>query len=67
LAHYAQAGFFSKLLEQGQRLIDVAKSLVLSENTVKTHLRRIYDKLGVDNRHDAVSRARLTGQLNQPA
>ena len=50
-------------LEQGQRLIDVAKSLVLSESTVKTHLRRIYDKLGVDNRHDAVSRARLTGQL----
>ena len=54
-------------LEQGLRLADVAATLVLSENTVKTHLRRIYDKLGVDNRHDAVSRARLTGQLNQPA
>ena len=54
-------------LEQGQRLIDVANSLVVSENTIKTHLRRIYEKLGVDNRHDAVSRARLTGQLNQPA
>jgi len=53
-------------LEQGQRLIDVAKSLVLSENTIKTHLRRIYEKLGVDNRHDAVSRARLTGQLDNP-
>jgi ATP/maltotriose-dependent transcriptional regulator MalT len=43
---------------------DVARSLVLSENTVKTHLRRIYEKLGVDNRHDAVLRARLTGQLS---
>lgn len=51
-------------LEQGRRLADVATTLVVSENTVKTHLRRIYDKLGVDNRHDAVSRARLTGQLN---
>ena len=50
-------------LEQGLRLAEVAATLVLSENTVKTHLRRIYDKLGVDNRHDAVSRARLTGQL----
>ena len=53
-------------LEQGQRLIDVANLLVVSENTIKTHLRRIYEKLGVDNRHDAVSRARLTGQLALP-
>ena len=30
--------------------------LVLSDNTVKTHLRRIYEKLGVDNRHDAMVR-----------
>jgi ATP/maltotriose-dependent transcriptional regulator MalT len=50
-------------LEQRQRLIDVANSLVVSENTIKKHLRRIYEKLGVDNRHDAVSRARLTVQL----
>jgi DNA-binding NarL/FixJ family response regulator len=51
-------------LEGGARVSDVARSLVLSENTVKTHLRRIYEKLGVDNRHDAVLRARLTGQLS---
>lgn len=50
-------------LERGKRIREVASHLVLSENTVKTHLRRIYEKLGVDNRHDAVSRARLTGQL----
>lgn len=50
-------------LEKGLRLVDVANSLLVSENTIKTHLRRIYEKLGVDNRHDAVSRARLTGQL----
>ncbi|MCP9809723.1 response regulator transcription factor [Cyanobium sp. HWJ4-Hawea] len=51
-------------LEKGAKVADVARSLVLSENTIKTHLRRIYEKLDVDNRHDAVMRARLTGQLN---
>jgi DNA-binding NarL/FixJ family response regulator len=50
-------------LEGGGRVSDVARSLVLSENTVKTHLRRIYDKLGVDNRQDALLRARITCQL----
>jgi DNA-binding NarL/FixJ family response regulator len=50
-------------MERGAMVAEVARSLVLSENTIKTHLRRIYDKLDVDNRHDAVMRARLTGQL----
>jgi DNA-binding CsgD family transcriptional regulator len=50
-------------LEGGARVADVAESLVLSVNTVKTHLRRIYEKLGVDNRQDALLRARITGQL----
>lgn len=50
-------------LEKGAKVAEVARSLVLSENTIKTHLRRIYEKLDVDNRHDAVLRARLTGQL----
>ena len=35
----------------------LAKSLFISEATVKTHLVHIYDKLGVDNRTAAVSRA----------
>jgi DNA-binding NarL/FixJ family response regulator len=33
----------------------IAESLWLSENTVKTHLRKIYHKLGVANRAAAVS------------
>ena len=37
---------------------ELAKSLFISEATVKTHLVHIYDKLGVDNRTAAVSRAR---------
>ncbi|MDV5999525.1 response regulator transcription factor [Kocuria rhizophila] len=36
----------------------LAKSLFISEATVKTHLVHIYEKLGVDNRTAAVSRAR---------
>ncbi|RLY92347.1 DNA-binding response regulator [Kocuria tytonicola] len=36
----------------------LAKSLFISEATVKTHLVHIYDKLGVDNRTAAVTRAR---------
>ncbi|MEU5214524.1 response regulator transcription factor [Streptomyces sp. NPDC020742] len=33
---------------------DIARALHISEATVKTHLRRIYDKLGVDTRAGAV-------------
>ena len=50
-------------LEGGAKVAEVARLLVLSENTIKTHLRRIYEKLGVDNRQDALLRARVTGQL----
>jgi hypothetical protein len=42
---------------------DVPQPDLASENTVKTHLRRIYTKLAVDKCRDAVLRARLTGQL----
>lgn len=40
----------------------LARALFISEATVKTHLVHIYDKLGVDNRTQAVDRAR-TGRL----
>lgn len=37
---------------------DIAKALFVSEATVKTHLGRIYEKLGVDTRTGAVSVAK---------
>ncbi|MEV0183402.1 response regulator transcription factor [Streptomyces sp. NPDC050625] len=37
---------------------DIARALYISEATVKTHLRRIYDKLGVDTRAGAVAAAK---------
>ncbi|MFE6175695.1 response regulator [Streptomyces sp. NPDC056464] len=37
---------------------DIARALYISEATVKTHLRRIYDKLGVDTRAGAVAVAK---------
>lgn len=40
---------------------DIAAELFLSVNTVKTHVRSIYRKLGVDNRREAVALARELG------
>jgi LuxR family maltose regulon positive regulatory protein len=42
---------------------EIAESMVLSVNTVKTHIRGIYRKLGVTNRRDAVVTARQCGLL----
>ncbi|MBP2479527.1 LuxR family maltose regulon positive regulatory protein [Crossiella equi] len=42
---------------------EIAESLYLSVNTVKTHLRGIYRKLGVNARRDAVIAARRCGLL----
>ena len=37
---------------------EIADSLDVSINTVRTHIRHIYAKLGVNKRKDAVARAR---------
>jgi DNA-binding NarL/FixJ family response regulator len=45
-------------LSTGATNRQLATSLFISEATVKTHLVHIYDKLGVDNRTQAIDRAR---------
>ncbi|MDX3574649.1 response regulator transcription factor, partial [Streptomyces sp. ID05-47C] len=45
-------------LSRGLPNRDIARALFISETTVKTHLRRIYDKLGVDTRSGAVAVAK---------
>lgn len=42
---------------------EIAGSLLVSVNTVKTHLRGIYQKLGVNNRRHAIEVARQRGLL----
>jgi LuxR family maltose regulon positive regulatory protein len=42
---------------------EIADQLELSVNTVRTHTRHIYDKLGAHRRHEVVDRARALGLL----
>ena len=48
-----------KHLTTGIPLSAIAKQLHISQNTMKTHLRNVYRKLGVDGRHTAVEKAKI--------
>lgn len=45
----------------------IAATVHLSPNTVKTHARSIYSKFGVSSRRDAIEHARRAGLLDAPA
>jgi DNA-binding NarL/FixJ family response regulator len=51
------------LLAEGMRNNEIAESLYLSVNTVKTHLKELYKKLGAANRAQAVAAAAQAGLL----
>ena len=51
------------LLHDGLSNQQIASALGLSPNTVKNHLARLYGKLGVSSRGEAVSMAMRTGLL----
>jgi len=50
-------------LAQGKTTAEIADELMISRNTVKTHIRHILEKLGAENRVEAVSRAMQRGLL----
>ena len=52
-----------KELAAGHSNKEIARRLEVSPNTVKTHLGRLYEKLGAVRRTDAVNRARELGLI----
>jgi LuxR family maltose regulon positive regulatory protein len=53
-----------RYLPTNLRAPEIAAELFVSINTVRTHLRHLYAKLGVNGRTDAVERARQLGLLS---
>jgi LuxR family maltose regulon positive regulatory protein len=52
-----------RYLPTNLRAPEIASELFVSTNTIRTHLRDIYAKLGVHGRAEAVARARWLGLL----
>jgi LuxR family maltose regulon positive regulatory protein len=52
-----------RLLRTDMTSREIADELYVSVNTVRTHVRHVYEKLGVHHRADAVQRARELGLL----
>ncbi|MBI5033870.1 MAG: AAA family ATPase [Chloroflexi bacterium] len=50
-----------RLVAAGLSNLQIAKKLILSEGTVKTHVHNIYGKLDAQNRAQAIARAREVG------
>jgi LuxR family maltose regulon positive regulatory protein len=53
-----------RLLASDQTNPEIANALYISVNTVKTHLKNIYGKLGVSSRRQATAKARELGLLS---
>jgi LuxR family maltose regulon positive regulatory protein len=51
------------LLPTGLSAREIADELGISRDTVKTHTKRIYEKLGVSSRRSAVARGRALGLI----
>ncbi len=52
------------MLSTQRSIGEIARALTVSPNTVKTHVRTIYGKLGVHTRRDALAAARAGGLLS---
>jgi two-component system nitrate/nitrite response regulator NarL len=69
LSRTAESGLSSREMEvlsclaQGKTTAQIASELFISENTVKTHVRHILEKLEAANRAEAVSKATQMGLI----
>ena len=52
-----------RMLQGTMSLRDIGRELYLSPNTIKTHARTLYRKLGVSDRKEAVARGRELGEI----
>jgi LuxR family maltose regulon positive regulatory protein len=52
-----------RLMSEGRKYEEIAEKLVISINTVRHHIRNIYGKLGVNNRIQAIGKAKEIGLL----
>ncbi len=52
-----------RAIQRGQTTAEIAAALFISANTVKTHVRHIFEKLGVNDRRAAVRKAEKLGIL----
>jgi len=50
-------------LAAGQTNQEIAQAMIVSVNTVKSHLKNVYGKLGANNRRAAVAQARVLGLI----
>jgi ATP/maltotriose-dependent transcriptional regulator MalT len=53
-----------ELVSQGFTNVEIGKRLFISAKTVKTHLQHVYEKLDVNSRTAAVTKARAAGYLS---
>ena len=53
------------LLAEGLGVAQISKQLYISESTTKTHISKLYDKLGAGNRAQALMTALRLGLLKQ--
>ena len=52
-----------RLLSEGKTNQEIAGEMFVSVNTIKSHLKNIFGKLGVNNRREAVAQARIRNLL----
>jgi DNA-binding NarL/FixJ family response regulator len=53
------------LLARGFSVSAIARAIFVSDSTAKTHISKIYEKLGASNRADAILKAERSGLLNE--